>query len=194
VGKPSDTRDRMINGAKELIRKNGYMATSLKDVWEYSDTPRGSVYFHFPGGKEELGLEVLASVGQRLVDLTHDVGRRTRTPETFIRAMAQAIADEVEASDFQDGCAIVNIASETASVSPVLRSASGEAFKGWSSALTVEFERKGVRRQAAIRAADVLVSGIEGARVVAKTLGSRRPLDRVGDALAGIATDVAATA
>jgi TetR/AcrR family transcriptional repressor of lmrAB and yxaGH operons len=179
----------MIEGAKELIRKNGFGATSFRDVWEYTNTPRGSVYFLFPGGKEELGLEVLSSVGQRLVDLSHAVGAKTRTPQTFIRAMANAIADEVEQSDFQDGCAIMNIASETSSASAALRLASADAFQNWAKALVEEFELKGVRHDLAVRAADVLVSSIEGARVIAKTLRDRTPLERVGTLLAGIATE-----
>jgi TetR/AcrR family transcriptional regulator, lmrAB and yxaGH operons repressor len=187
--KVTDTRDRMINGAKELIRKNGYGATSFKDVWEYTDTPRGSVYFHFPDGKEELGLEVLSAVGTRLVDLSHAVGARTRTPETFIRGMARAIADEVEDSGFMDGCAIVNIAAETAAGSPVLREASAAAFSAWADAMAEELERKGVRRQLAVRTAELLVSSIEGARVLAKTYRDRGPLDHVGDYLASLAPE-----
>jgi TetR/AcrR family transcriptional repressor of lmrAB and yxaGH operons len=179
----------MLNGAKELIRKNGWGATSFKDVWEYTNTPRGSVYFHFPDGKEQLGLEVLSAVGSRLVDLSHAVGARTRTPETFIRGMARAIGDEVEESDYLDGCAIVNIASETAAGSPVLREASREAFAGWSAAMAEELERKGVRRQVAVRSAEVLVASIEGARVLAKTYRDRGPLDQVGETLARLATE-----
>jgi TetR/AcrR family transcriptional repressor of lmrAB and yxaGH operons len=182
--KVTDTKDRMINGAKELIRKNGWGATSFKDVWEYTNTPRGSVYFHFPDGKEQLGLEVLSAVGARLVELSHAVGARTRTPETFIRGMTRAIGDEVVESDFKDGCAIVNIAAETAAGSPVLREASREAFAGWSAAMAEELEAKGVRRPEAVRTAEVLVSGIEGARVLAKTYRDRAPLDQVGETLA----------
>src|SRR5277367_17338 len=107
MGKVTDTRQRMIDGAAELIRRNGYGATSFKDVWEYTGTPRGSVYFHFPGGKEELGLEVLTAAATQLASLTRQAGSRTRTPETFIRGVAKALADETESSGYLDGCAIL---------------------------------------------------------------------------------------
>jgi TetR/AcrR family transcriptional repressor of lmrAB and yxaGH operons len=183
MGKTTDTRERMVDGAKELIRKNGYGATSFKDVWEYTDTPRGSVYFHFPGGKEQLGLEVLASVGQRLADLTDALAARTRTAKTLVRALAAALADEVEGSDYLDGCAIVNISSETAASSETLRQASAAAFAQWTAALAWHFERFGMSVAESRRLADVVVSGLEGARVVAKTYRDRAALERMGQAL-----------
>jgi TetR/AcrR family transcriptional repressor of lmrAB and yxaGH operons len=176
----------MVDGAKELIRKNGYAATSFKDVWEYTDTPRGSVYFHFPGGKEQLGLEVLAAVGQRLVDLTDTVAGRTRTARTLVRGLAKALADELEESDFRDGCAIVNISSETAATSDALRQGSAAAFEQWSSAVAIQFERLGVASADSHRLADVVVAGLEGARVLAKTYRDTGPLDRMGHALSSL--------
>ena len=41
-----------------LFREHGYVGTALSDVVTESAAPRGSMYFHFPGGKEELATEV----------------------------------------------------------------------------------------------------------------------------------------
>jgi len=54
----SDSRDRMIAAARRLFRAHGYFGTALSDVVAESAAPRGSLYFHFPGGKEELATEV----------------------------------------------------------------------------------------------------------------------------------------
>src|SRR5215470_296679 len=54
----SDSKDRMIAAARRLFREHGYQGTALSDVVTESAAPRGSVYFHFPGGKEELATEV----------------------------------------------------------------------------------------------------------------------------------------
>ena len=48
----------MITAARRLFREHGYMGTALSDVIAESAAPRGSMYFHFPGGKEELAVEV----------------------------------------------------------------------------------------------------------------------------------------
>ena len=44
----------MIVSASVLIRERGARATSIDDVLEHSGAPRGSVYHHFPGGREQL--------------------------------------------------------------------------------------------------------------------------------------------
>ena len=54
------TRQKMISGAADLIRRRGVNATSLRDVVNHTGTPRGSLAFHFPGGKLELVGEAIA--------------------------------------------------------------------------------------------------------------------------------------
>src|SRR5690242_20447853 len=56
----SDSRERMVRAAVELFRERGYAATSFGDVLARSGAPRGSIYHHFPGGKEELAAEALS--------------------------------------------------------------------------------------------------------------------------------------
>src|SRR5260370_24324850 len=55
----SDSKDRMIAAARRLFREHGYLGTALSDVVTESAAPRGSMDFHFPGGKEELASEVI---------------------------------------------------------------------------------------------------------------------------------------
>jgi TetR/AcrR family transcriptional regulator, lmrAB and yxaGH operons repressor len=63
--KKTDSKDRMIAAARRLFREHGYLGTALSDVITESAAPRGSIYFHFPGGKDELATEVtLQVVGQ----------------------------------------------------------------------------------------------------------------------------------
>ena len=56
----TDSRSRMIEAAFELFRKRSYHATAFSDVVQESGAPRGSIYFHFPGGKQQLAREVIA--------------------------------------------------------------------------------------------------------------------------------------
>ncbi|MGO4757142.1 TetR family transcriptional regulator, partial [Streptomyces sp. 2MCAF27] len=50
----SDSRDRMVLSAAELLREYGAGATSIDRVLVHSGAPRGSVYHHFPGGRAQL--------------------------------------------------------------------------------------------------------------------------------------------
>ena len=47
-------RSRMVEGAVRLLATKGVEGTSFAEVLEATDSPRGSVYHHFPGGKPEL--------------------------------------------------------------------------------------------------------------------------------------------
>src|SRR5271169_1651440 len=47
-------RDRMVAGAVRLLAVKGVEGTSFAEVLEATDSPRGSVYHHFPGGKPEM--------------------------------------------------------------------------------------------------------------------------------------------
>ena len=53
----SDARDRMIQSAALLFRERGIEGTAFADVLQRSGAPRGSVYHHFPGGKQQLAEE-----------------------------------------------------------------------------------------------------------------------------------------
>ena len=61
----NETRATMIEGAIQLLATRGVHGASLLKVLEHTGAPRGSVYYHFPGGKEELILAALAVTGQR---------------------------------------------------------------------------------------------------------------------------------
>jgi TetR/AcrR family transcriptional repressor of lmrAB and yxaGH operons len=177
----------MIDGAKELVRMHGFVATSFKDVWEHTRTPRGSVYFHFPGGKQELGLEVIDSAVRTLVAMSRAAGAETRTPATLIRRLAKKLADRLEASEYGDGCPIAAVALEMSSTSPARRAAADDAFATWARAIAAELEHKGLASGRARQAADMVVVTLEGALLVSKTRGDRAQLDQAGAMLAGAA-------
>ncbi|MEJ7584370.1 MAG: hypothetical protein WKF43_09865, partial [Acidimicrobiales bacterium] len=61
----SDSRQRMLNGAARLFRRQGYAATAWRQLVAEGDAPWGSQAHHFPGGKEQLGAEALAAAGDR---------------------------------------------------------------------------------------------------------------------------------
>ena len=47
----------MIQTAAGLFRAQGYHATGLNQVLAEGGLPKGSLYFHFPGGKDQLVVE-----------------------------------------------------------------------------------------------------------------------------------------
>jgi TetR/AcrR family transcriptional repressor of lmrAB and yxaGH operons len=87
--KRTDSRSRMIDAAYELFRLNGYHATAVSDVVEQRGAPRGSIYFHFPGGKRELALETIAMAGDEIEEMVDQAASQAHDPASLIRALAQ---------------------------------------------------------------------------------------------------------
>jgi AcrR family transcriptional regulator len=65
------TRQHILDVAGQLFRRGGHHGTGLSKVLARADAPKGSLYFHFPGGKEQLAVEAVTASG---VDLGLHLG------------------------------------------------------------------------------------------------------------------------
>src|SRR5215211_3884337 len=97
----AETRGRAVETAADLFRRQGYAATGVAQVIDESATPKGSFYFNFPGGKEELGVEALRLGGSRLLAGIEALAAQISDPTQFVRTLADALAAGLEASDFE---------------------------------------------------------------------------------------------
>lgn len=64
--KGGSTKQRMIEVMAELLETGGYGASGLSELGKETNTPKGSLYFHFPGGKDELTSLALLHSGNQL--------------------------------------------------------------------------------------------------------------------------------
>lgn len=55
----NDTKERIIQEAQKLYHAGGYEHMSLERIAKTLDIKRPAVYYHFPGGKEELFIEMV---------------------------------------------------------------------------------------------------------------------------------------
>lgn len=166
------TRDRILYATAELFRRQGYAGTGLKQVVAEAGAPFGSLYHHFPGGKQQLGEEVVRAGGaffQALVTAVYDA---EATTEAAVAAVFAGAAATLEATDFQDACPIAAIALDVASTNDPLRAATAEAFESWTVALTA---RLGDRD----RALGVLAA-LEGAFVLCRAARTTEPMLAAG--------------
>src|SRR6516225_390832 len=99
----TDSRSKMIAAAAELFRQRGYHATTFSEVVQESGAPRGSTYFHFPGGKQELAREAIAMAGDEMEQLVEEAARQGGDPGSLVRALAQIFAGRLESSGYEGG-------------------------------------------------------------------------------------------
>lgn len=179
----SDGRDRMIRAALELFRRRGYHATAFSDVVRESGAPRGSIYFHFPGGKEELLREVVVAACDEIEESVALAAAGARDAASFVRNLAEAVGQRLEASGYESGCAIATAVLELAPRSEAMSEEFAQGFERWRLALAARLEAWGFARERALVDADVIMAALEGALVLSRAAHSLEPLHRATRAL-----------
>jgi TetR/AcrR family transcriptional repressor of lmrAB and yxaGH operons len=165
----------MIQAASELFRQRGYHATAFSDVVEASGAPRGSIYFHFPGGKQELAREAITRAADEIEEMVHQAASRAHDPVSLIRALAQIQVQRLEASRYCSGCAIATMVLELAPQDEELSAEFDQVFTRWRTALVGHLQSWGVDPQRAVALADLIMAVFEGALILSRAARSSEP-------------------
>jgi AcrR family transcriptional regulator len=165
----------MIHAASELFRQRGYHATAFSDVVEESGAPRGSIYFHFPGGKRELAREAAARAADEIEDMVHQAASHAHDPASLIQALAEIQVQRLEASGYCSGCAIATMVLELAPHDEELSAEFDKVFARWRTALVGHLRSWDVGAQRAAALADLIMAVFEGALVLSRAARSSEP-------------------
>jgi AcrR family transcriptional regulator len=158
----------MVEAAARLLAARGLEGTSLADVLAAAHAPRGSMYHHFPGGKDQLLAEAIALAGRR--SLEHVAGMAGQTPEAVTRRFLEGWRELLRRTDCQAGCAVLAVAVAT-HAPQVLREADS-VFAAWTDRLAALFVAGGAAPAAGREFATTLIAASEGA--VALSRAQRR--------------------
>jgi TetR/AcrR family transcriptional repressor of lmrAB and yxaGH operons len=182
--KGEQTKQRMIGVTAELLRKKGYFATGLNEIIAHSKAPKGSLYFHFPGGKDELATAALRHIGDAWRD--HMVGALAGVapnPARDVALVCGLLAAELERSGFANGCPLATVTLETAAEHEPLRALSAEHFHGLEAIIAARLTAGGVAAAHAATLATLVLSSLEGALILSRAYHDTAPLHRVAAAL-----------
>ncbi len=170
-----EIRQKMIERTVVLLAKKGLQGTSFSQILENSGAPRGSLYHHFPGGKDELVLEAVALAGEQAMAVLERLAGQPapQVAQAFTALWRQVLTR----SDFGAGCAVaaVTVAADT----PELRDRAGQVFARWRRRLAELLAAGGVSAARAPTLAAGLVSACEGAVILARGEASLEPFDLV---------------
>ena len=195
MARRSDARPRMVQAAQQLIRERGYHATAISDVLERSAAPRGSVYFHFPGGKAQLAIEAAEAHAHEQVKYIDQAAELADSAAQLIENYLDLGRDGLVASGYSRGCGIAPLVTEAAhEESAEVEAASRHAFEAMIDRLAFHFVDFGLNRAAARQLADAVIAATEGALVTARALRSPAPFDAVRTILTDHASAAARTA
>jgi AcrR family transcriptional regulator len=180
----SPTRDRILERSAELFRRQGFTGTGVKQIVSEASAPFGSLYHFFPGGKAQLGAEVIRHSGALYGQLIEAFFPPGCEPVSATRAFFAGAAQTLVETDYADACPIATVALEVSSTSEPLREACAEVFDAWIESAAARFVEAGVPRRRARALAVTLLCSLEGAFVLARALRTTEPLRSAGEACA----------
>ncbi|GAA4388863.1 TetR/AcrR family transcriptional regulator [Tsukamurella soli] len=182
-----DARTKMVEAAVVVLARSGYQGASFSAVLTESGAPRGSIYHHFPGGKDELveaALELQTARVIAMLEAMHGIPPR-QVAERFLEAWHRTLIG----ADFAAGCSLLAVAT---SAGPALQATAGRLFGDWMGALTRALTVGGAPADAAAEFAADLLAASEGAVAICRAQRSTAVLDalrgrlvREAEALAG---------
>ena len=179
----NQTRDQIITAASELLELQGYHATSLGQILDRCGAPKGSLYYHFPGGKEELVATAVrhsAGIMAELVQARMEVGDH---PAGAVANLILSLAERIRASDYRLGSLVATVALEAAGAGGQVDQACRDAYQLWRDTYRNGLLGAGYPTDLADRLAMLAVSSLEGAILLSRLERSTEPLLELADEL-----------
>jgi TetR/AcrR family transcriptional repressor of nem operon len=118
-----DTKLRIVAAAAALVSKHGFNGIGLGDILKEAGVPKGSFY-HWFASKEQLGVELLRSVGKAVLDEQRALlSRSDMMPDAIDRLSATMEAGLLELLKKQDTPAgmMLKLGGEISSTSEAMR-------------------------------------------------------------------------
>ncbi|AVU77282.1 TetR family transcriptional regulator [Pseudomonas rhizophila] len=182
----------MIVGAADLLRRKGLTATSMREVVRYSNTPRGSIAHHFPGGKRQLLEAAVEHAGREVTEplklLLHKYG-----PVNGMKRFVDLWRKILEESDYQAGCAVLAVSVEQytsdqrgeaepeleAQIQTQLLNQANAIFVQWREIIDSSLREAGVTKARSHSLALLAIAAIEGSVALCRAARSVEPLDLI---------------
>ena len=172
------TKQRMLDSAVLLLRERGAAGVTVDAVLAHSGAPRGSVYHHFPGGRNEMVLGAVRQAGDYIAAMVSESaaeGDVQRMVERLVAFWKRALTK----TDYRAGCPVAAMAMDSRDVIPDAGELVREIFSRWQASLADALSANGFDAPRAQRLATVVVSVIEGAIILCRAHRDLGPLDDV---------------
>ncbi len=167
-----DTRARILSAALRLFRKRGYHGTGLNDILELANAPKGSLYHHFPDGKEEIGVAVVAEITRNILLLF--ASSRARTTAAVVLQAGEQMSHTIERTN-HELCTLFTAFLAERSTSPKLGLAVANAYGEMTETLQKRLQTEGMKPRLAKDRATAVVMLLEGGAMIAQAQQSVVP-------------------
>lgn len=175
MAKVSSAREDMLTAAVELFRARGYEGVGVAELLAKSGAPRGSLYFHFPGGKQQIGAEVVGRVSDEVALRFRGLHESGVDMDTFIEVVFKTTAKESQDRDYCATCPMAAIATGFGASDDKLAAAVRDAFNSWEREIAIAANARGMSEANAAVFASAMMTAMEGAFVISKAQRTSAP-------------------
>lgn len=179
----TNTKDIFIDTASSLFANQGYHATGISEILKKSNAPKGSLYYYFPQGKEQLAQEALQKTAEKISTEILDVLAKASTPLEGLQQHLIYIAQKIEKDLFQPNVSISLIALETFSSNEIIRLECECTFQQIQNIYKNSFLKMNLQEDYADFLAMTMVMLTEGAITLSLTKKNTQPLHQLANNL-----------
>ncbi len=172
----TNTRNRLLSAMRLALATHGYHGIGLTELLKTSDTPKGVLYHHFPGGKRDLTIATITLEATRVQIFFQSELASSKPTLWKLRAWFDSAYLHLEKSEFQLGCPLAGAAHNIQEADKELRDALATAFAGIRHQLSAELISAGLNPIDSEKWAELILSTFEGGLLLARTARSGAPL------------------
>ncbi|WP_138753167.1 TetR/AcrR family transcriptional regulator [Paenibacillus sinopodophylli] len=177
MSEKTNTRQTILETAARLFFTRGYHATGLSQIIKESECPKGSLYYYFPAGKEELALECIHGTRELVIEKWASKFAAYDKPSDAVQAFVLDLAEDAEKCEYKGYMPFSFwMAVETSCISEKLRSAGQAVFASWQAVISDQLIAAGTEKEKAKEIGVVIVSLLEGALILAITNRDKQSL------------------
>ncbi|MEH7255284.1 TetR/AcrR family transcriptional regulator [Neobacillus niacini] len=178
-----DTKSLIIEIATALFQKKGYIGVGLSEILKACNISKGSLYHHFPNGKEELLIACLDSLKETITKDIEHIFRRYTTTKEATKEMIEKLIATFETEGTITGYTFSSIVSEMASLSDPVRNACAQLYQQIQGIYLNKLLADGFSTETAYSIAVVMTASIEGGMMLCLTQKTSEPLKIISERL-----------
>ncbi|MBY8913422.1 TetR/AcrR family transcriptional regulator [Bacillus sp. YC2] len=171
-----DSREKILAAATRLFQLQGYYGTGLNQIIKESGAPKGSLYYHFPGGKEQLAIEAVNEMSGYIRLKIKESLDAHPDPVKSIQLFLKDLSSQFTCPENFEGFPVGLLAAETSLTSENLQKACQNAYQEWETLFAGKLRSAGFSEEKAAEISTVLNAMIEGGIILSLAKKDSMPI------------------
>lgn len=140
------SRENIIRETTKLIQKYGYTETNIQDIIKKSKAPKGSMYYYFPKGKDDMILSSLDKIDVEFNKKFKSCVTECTKLECILTELLNLFKNK-EKSYGTPSYRMTLLALETIGQAPEISEKCGEILSNWKKLLSEQIENVGFEKE-----------------------------------------------